>query len=167
MFDLRQFTIPFAGLKPGDYRYEFEVNEKFFEELGYIEEIIKGDFKINLLLLKHSNMLTLTFNIKGKTDVTCDRCLDFMELDVDTEQKLFVKFGDSSYEETDDVLVLSHGEQEIDVTQYIYEFIILAIPPVHVHPEGECDPEVIKKLEELKPKKNDTDPRWDSLKKLN
>jgi uncharacterized protein len=166
MFDLKQFTIPFAGLKQEEHRFGFKINELFFEEFEY-SEIKEGQFEIDLVLLKQSTMLTLDFDIRGKVLVTCDRCLDDFELPVNTNQRLFIKFGNETYEETDEVIVLSHNEQEINVSQYIYEFISLAIPQVRVHPEGECDPEVIQKLEELKAGSDDhIDPRWDALRKF-
>jgi uncharacterized metal-binding protein YceD (DUF177 family) len=59
------------------------------------------------------------------------------------------------------------------VAQYIYEMMVLALPSKRVHPgieDGSLDSDILKKLEELSPerkKKNEnTDPRWDDLKKL-
>ncbi|MDQ3190760.1 MAG: DUF177 domain-containing protein [Bacteroidota bacterium] len=165
MFDLKQLSIPFVGLKEGEYQFKYTINESFFEKLEY-SEIKKGLFNIRLFLLKQSNMLTLNFEIEGTATVECDRCLDELEVPLETKQRLFISFGDSTHEETDEVFVLSHNEQEINISQFIYEYIILAIPLVHSHPEGECNPEIVKKLEELKPKINNTDPRWDILNKL-
>jgi uncharacterized protein len=169
MFDLKQFLIPYVGLKQGEHRFEYTINELFFEELGY-SEIKQGFFNVNLDLLKQSSMMALTFEIKGEVSAVCDRCLGEFVLPIAAEQKLFVKFGDETHEETDEVFILSRNQQELDVAQFIYEYIILAIPQVITHPEGECDPEIEKKLEELKPKNddnNDIDPRWDILKNLN
>jgi uncharacterized protein len=166
MLDLKQFTIPFHGLKQGEHRFEYSINELFFEELGY-SDIKQGNFKIDLLLLKQASMMTLDFEIAGEMSAICDRCLEEMVLAVNSEQKLFIKFGDETHEETDEVFVLSRSEQEINVAQFIYEYVILSIPTVIAHPEGECDPEIEKKLQELKPKSSDTnDPRWDILKKF-
>jgi uncharacterized protein len=168
MFDLKQFVIPYTGLKQEEHRFEYTINELFFEELEY-SEIKKGRFDVELVLQKTSNMMTLDFNISGWIFVPCDRCLDDFKMPLETSQKLFVKFGDETHEETDEILVLSRSQQDFDVSQFIYEYIILAIPSVRVHPDGECDPEIEKKLEELKPKndENDIDPRWDILRNLN
>lgn len=168
MFDLKQFSIPYIGLKQGEHKFEYTINELFFEELGY-SEINHCLFNVKLGLLKQPTMMTLDFEIRGKLSVTCDRCLDEFTMPIETDQKLFVKFGDESHEETDEIYIISRNEQELDVAQFIYEYIILAIPQVRVHPKGECDPEIEKKLEELKPKNDnkDIDPRWDILKNLN
>ena len=165
MFDLKQLSIPHIGLKIGEHEFRYTINELFFEELGY-SEIKKGTFNIVLLLHKQINMLTLNFSIEGIAKVVCDRCLDELELDIKTQQKLFVSFGEETQEETEEKLILSHNEQEINVSQFIYEYIILAMPLARTHMEGQCDPELVKKLEELKPKSNGIDPRWEILNKL-
>ena len=62
----------------------------------------------------------------------------------------------------------------MNIAQYIYEMIVLAVPQKRVHPgvlDGTLQSEALDRLEELHPKdvKEDsesTDPRWDALKKL-
>ena len=76
-------------------------------------------------------------------------------------------------DDNEEVLVLPHGEHHLNVGQYIYEMMVLALPSKRVHPgiaDGTLDSDIVKRLEELSPdkenKKEDTDPRWDELKKL-
>ena len=79
--------------------------------------------------------------------------------------------------ENEALLVLPHGEHQVDVSQYIYEMIVLALPAKKVHPgvlDGTLKSEALETLEklgvkELKEQKEaieETDPRWDALKKL-
>ena len=72
-------------------------------------------------------------------------------------------------------LIIPHGTYEINIQQYIYELIVLAVPNKRVHPgveDGTLNSDILKKLEELSPKlkedkeKEDIDPRWNTLKKL-
>ena len=73
-----------------------------------------------------------------------------------------------------DILIVPHGTYEINIQQYIYELVILAVPIKKIHPgveDGTLDSDILKKLEELSPKNKDeneahTDPRWNTLKKL-
>ena len=68
-------------------------------------------------------------------------------------------------------------EYELDVAQYIYEYITVVIPMRNVHEDDEgnpaCDPEVLKEIEkhalpeEKAGEEPPTDPRWDALKGLN
>jgi uncharacterized metal-binding protein YceD (DUF177 family) len=87
-----------------------------------------------------------------------------------------VKFGESYNDDNEEILIIPHGEYQINVAQYIYELIVLAVPIKKVHPgieDGSLDSDILKKLKELSPKEKtedknteETDPRWDTLKKL-
>ena len=37
-------------------------------------------------------------------------------------------------------------EDEVDLTQYIYESVVLALPYQRVHPDGECNPEMLERF---------------------
>lgn len=41
---------------------------------------------------------------------------------------------------------VSPEEEDIDLTQYIYESIILSLPYRRVHPDGECDPDMMARF---------------------
>ena len=57
---------------------------------------------------------------------------------------------------------------DFDVSSLIYEYIILAVPMYRVHPEGQCNPEVIAMLtaKPEEPEEKDIDPRWAALKDI-
>ena len=57
-----------------------------------------------------------------------------------------MKFSDEPREYDGEVLWLLPGEDEVDLSQYIYESIVLSLPYQRVHPEGECDPEMLKRF---------------------
>ncbi len=65
-------------------------------------------------------------------------CLDDMNLDVDTQSRLIVKFGKEYSEESDEIVIIPEEEGEINIAWFLYEFIALTIPIKHVHPTGEC-----------------------------
>ena len=115
-------------------------------------------------------MLVLYFDIKGSVNVMCDRCLDQFDQPVNGEERLIVKFGDSYYEESDEVVVIPETEYKLNVSQYIYEFINLLLPIKRVHPNdkqgvSKCNPEFVNRLEGAKDDEM-TDHRWDALKML-
>lgn len=171
----REFIIPFVGLNPGEHHYEFHIGNEFFENLEY-SEIQKGDAEVKLTLNKQTNMMIFNFELKGTVEVICDRCGDDLNLPIESNQQLIVKLNAESFEDNDDIVSLPASEYEFDVSHYIYEYIILALPARRIHGEAEgdesqCDEEVLKKLEEVAPKatekKNDEiDPRWAALKDL-
>ena len=59
------------------------------------------------------------------------------------------------------------------MAQYLYEMIILAVPPKRVHPgieDGTLQSEIVDKLRALEPREEslngEKDPRWNKLKDL-
>ena len=164
---LKDYTIQFVSLKPGTHFFEYEVDNKFFEEFDF-SELLDATFKVELAFEKKSTMMLLNFNFSGEITVPCDRCLENLTIDVEGEEKLIVKFGDEPYDGTDDIVILPENAYEINVAQYIYEFIEVNIPHKRAHDEDECDVEAINKLNEYKVKNNDKiDPRWSGLDKFN
>ncbi|HYD90769.1 MAG TPA: DUF177 domain-containing protein [Flavobacterium sp.] len=171
----KEFLIPFAGLKQGKHQFEFDIDKTFFDDFGF-DEYNDVNIKVNLILEKQSTMLELAFKHKGTVNVPCDLSNEDFDLPVKGKLNLIVKFGEEFNNDNDEILVLPHGEHQVDVSQYIYEMIVLSVPSKRVHPgikDGTVAADMINKLNELSPKekqveekKEDTDPRWDELKKL-
>jgi uncharacterized metal-binding protein YceD (DUF177 family) len=169
----KEFLIPFAGLKQGKHQFEFEIKKAFFDDFGF-DEYNNVNVKVNLVLDKKSTMLELSFKHKGTVNVPCDLSNEDFDLPIKGSLNLIVKFGDAYNDDNDELLVLPHGEFQVDVSQYIYEMIVLSVPTKRIHPgtkDGSVAPDMISKLNELAPKEEhkeeeSTDPRWDELKKL-
>ncbi|XLS29116.1 YceD family protein [Flavobacteriaceae bacterium M23B6Z8] len=173
MKKLKEFDIPFVGLKQGKHQFNYHIDNKFFEDLEY-NEFNAADLKVQLTLDKKSTLLELLIEAKGTVNIPCDLTSEPYDQIIEANLELVVKFGEEYNDEMEDILIIPHGEFQINVAQYIYEMIILAVPAKRVHPgieDGTLDSDILKKLEELKPQtekknENETDPRWDSLKKL-
>lgn len=167
-----QYSILFTSLEPGTYNYKFTADETFFEKFDE-SELKQGRLIINVEVQKHSGMMLLNFNITGNVSLCCDRCLEDFDYELTSNEKLTVKFGLKENGETDEIITLPASQNEIDISQYIYEFAHLALPVKRVHPEDEkgestCNKEMIKKLEEHKGKDKNEEPdqRWEKLKKI-
>jgi uncharacterized metal-binding protein YceD (DUF177 family) len=173
----KEFLIPFVGLKQGKHQFEFEINKAFFDDFGF-DEYNDVNVKVNLVLEKKITMLELSFKHKGTVNVPCDTTNEDFDLPIKGKLNLLVKFGDEFNNDHDEILILPHGEYQVDVSQYIYEMIILSVPSKRIHPgvkDGTVAADILDKLNELSPKeeqkeveetKENTDPRWDELKKL-
>ena len=135
-------------------------------------------------------MFEMNFQVEGVVMVPCDRCLDDMEIPIDTHNRLVVKFGKEYAEESDEVVVIPEDEGAINLAWFLYEFIALAIPMKHVHAPGKCNKAMSSKLKKHTARSTDdgddeyeddsvdeditiddgipvaTDPRWDGLKGL-
>lgn len=167
----KEYTIPFSGLKEGIHEYSWDISGAFFEDREY-GEIIDGDLHVEATMTKHTRMLVFDFDLKGTVEVTCDICTEPFDYPVDTEQQLIIKLGDKFEEESEDVIRIPETESEVDLSQFIFEYIVTSLPIRRTHEEGQCDPEMISKLEELRTNQDkkgpeDIDPRWDKLKDLN
>jgi uncharacterized metal-binding protein YceD (DUF177 family) len=170
----RQFIIPhIAGLPIGNHQYEFEVTDSFFETRDY-SEIQGGKFFVQLVLLKQNNLIQLNFTIEGMANVACDRCTKPYQVEINAQEEMFLKFGNPDNEEQpENVLLLPHGENELDISQPLYELISLALPyrkvPCEEDETFECDEDTLKKLNEVSsdfPEQNPGESIWDKLKGL-
>lgn len=166
--------IPFSGLKQGKHEFDFKVDNTFFESFEY-NEFGGAAIDLHVLLNKSSTMLELEMTANGTVNVNCDVTSEAYDQPITANLELVVKFGEEYNDDNDEILILPHGEFKVDVSQYAYEMIVLAVPLKKVHPgvlDGTLESEAISKLEELHPKEKKenkekgTDPRWDSLKKL-
>jgi uncharacterized metal-binding protein YceD (DUF177 family) len=122
-------------------------------------------------------MLEVSFAHKGTINVPCDLTGEQFDLAIKGKINLVVQFGDEFNNDNEELLILPHGEHQIDLAQYIYEMIVLSIPQKRVHPgvkEGTLQTEALRKLNELQvkdaeeviKKEEEIDPRWDKLKQL-
>ena len=165
------YAVRISGLADGVHEFSFELNQEFFASLEQ-SELEQGEVKARIVLEKKPGLFTLHFNLAGKVEVVCDRCLEPFMTGIDTTQTLFVNMGDTPGEIEDDVIMIHKDDHEIEVGQYMYEFIILALPYKRIHPNDMksapvCNPEMIKRLNDYggnQDKREETDPRWDALK---
>ena len=165
-----EFLIPVSGLALGSHSYRYEIDDDFFAAMDY-SEVQHGRVSVNLDINRQETLLTLDFGLKGSVRVMCDRCADEFDLPIESSQEFFIKLGTENAEESDDVAVVPADLGEYDIRPLVYEYIILAIPMHRVHPEGECNPEVMAMLnrEEAPAKEEETDtidPRWAALKDI-
>lgn len=176
MDKFKEYTIPFVGLKVGKHQFQYTVDNKFFELFDFTE-FNSAAIEVDIILDKKSTMLELQFKSKGVVNVDCDVSSEPFDLKIKGKLMLVVKFGEEYNDDNEEMLIIPHGEYQINVAQYIYEMIVLSVPAKRVHPgvaDGTLSSEILNKLEELQPKikedkkenDEDIDPRWNTLKKL-
>lgn len=169
----KEFAIPFSGLKLGRHHFDFQIDSSFFDAFEY-NEFNSANVKVNVVLDKMSTVMEFEMQAKGTVNVACDLTNEPYDQPVEGALKLVVKFGEDYNDEDDEILVLPHGEHQVNIAQYVYEMIVLAVPTKRIHPgvkDGTLNSDVLEKLEELQPKaekeeQTNTDPRWDALKSL-
>lgn len=169
---LNDYDISFFGLKDGSHLFEYKIEKQFFEAFNF-DEFLDADLLVKSNFVKKSTFFELHFSMKGTIKVACDVTNEPFDLPINGKLELVVKFGDVFNDDNEEILVIPHGEHQINVAQFMYEMIVLATPKRKVHPgieDGTLQSDILEKLEELQPKENKKlnkiDPRWEGLKKL-
>lgn len=139
------YNIPLKSLSSGKNVFEYELDKNYFEAIDG-DEVKKGNVKATVVVKKISSGYELNFTLKGVVQVPCDRCLEDMNQEIDYHDRLMVKLGEEYSEESDEIVIIPEEDGEINVSWFLYEFIVLNIPIKHVHESGECNKTMSSKL---------------------
>jgi uncharacterized metal-binding protein YceD (DUF177 family) len=169
----KEYSIPFAGLKQGKHKFEYQIDNTFFESFDY-HEFNDAALELHVVLDRMTTVLELHLKAEGTVNVFCDLTNEPFNQKIEASLELLIKFGEEYNDEDDEILIIPHGEHQVNIAQYVYEMLVLAVPSKRIHPgvlDGTLNSEALKKLKELQPKenkkdKNKIDPRWEALKKL-
>lgn len=138
--------VPFKGYKVGVHQLEMTIGKELLEAMAD-EEMIDAQAVAHIELTKAASMLTFEIAIKGTVTVECDRCLDPLEFPLDTQDTLYVKFSEEEVEFDGSVMWLNPTESELDLADYLYETLLLALPSQRVHEDiKECNPEMVARF---------------------
>ncbi len=188
MGKFKLYKLPLIGLPLGTHNYEYKLGNQFFTDIDGTE-VQKGNVHVALTVKNRGDIFELSFDISGIIQIPCDRCLDDMDYEVSTQERLYVKLGKEYSEENDDVVIIPEEDGEINLAWFLYEFVALTIPLKHVHAPGKCNKAMSFKLRKHTARRvddeedtdtesgfeedgedteedNTTDPRWDELKKI-
>lgn len=127
---------------------ELNLDEKFFSEMQKDVEggISHGNVRA-VADCRKVNDEQFIFNIhaEGNVFVPCDRCLDDVELRIDTNQKIIVKIGDEDIDEGD-IYVVDRKNPILNIALVVYQFVVISIPIRRVHLPGMCNEAMMNKL---------------------
>lgn len=170
-----EFKLRISGVELGKHYYSIDCDNTFFE-LAEIPDLHHGLIKLQIEMDISEKMILLDFHFKGSVELPCDRCLDPVSVDMDFSEHLVVKLvpfvEDMDEVEEDDLWIIDENTYELDLFHFVYEAISLHLPMQILHKDDEtgqptCNPEILKKLEELSEREHDTiDPRWEALKNI-
>lgn len=145
-----QYSIAYKGLKNGTHHFDFEADDaliKAFENPEF--KHLKAQIGVDLE--RSSSVLQLSVTIAGTVTVECDRCLDDVELPVDFNGVLEVKFSDEFDDYDGSVMWISPSLDRVELAQYFYESIVLSLPSQRVHPLDAnglptCNPDMLSRF---------------------
>lgn len=138
------FTLPFEAMSMGDHRFEMVVDDDFFAAVPH-SLVGGGAARVVVEARRTHASLTLRVRGAGEVGVECDRCLEPLRLPVAFSGELKVHAGAGEYD--GEVLFVERGAERLDLAQYIYESLCLALPVSRAHEdEAQCNPEMLARL---------------------
>ncbi len=141
---LDSYKIDLKDMRAGVREYRFAVDDTFFEAVG--GTLVKnGKADVGMQIREREGACVFTFHIKGTVRVPCDRCLDDMDVEIETERVLTVKLGDE-YADEGNMVTLPYEDAVLNVAWIIYEYIVLEVPLTHVHEPGHCNAGMMEAL---------------------
>lgn len=124
-------------------RLDVELTDRFFADLEQ-EEISGGEVRLDISVKPPvGNVYKVYVKAEGYVMVACDRCLDPLRIDVNTEDVLKIKDADPEDADAMDMLYLEANTSCIDISWQVYEIIETSLPMQRTHPDGECNPEML------------------------
>jgi uncharacterized metal-binding protein YceD (DUF177 family) len=125
MSEQNHYMIDLKRLPIGTHKFDFQLDDKFFESLEK-SEILKGSVGCKATLNLREEDYQLNIAVQGTVFVVCDRCLDPMPLEIEANDELM---NDEPEAPND----------KIDLSWLAYEIVSINIPIVHCHQAGECN----------------------------
>jgi len=168
MKTIEEYNINILQLSNQQHHYYYDIDNSFFENFEQ-DMLEKGDLSADVSLTRTETLIELNFSIKGTVELCCDRSLELFDHSISINKNLILKYSDRNEELTDEIITIRRDTERINIAQYIYDFIMIAIPMKKIHP---------KFLDEYKDTRNEmlliyssnneseNDSRWDVLQKL-
>ena len=143
-----KFIIPLSGLTAGRNEYFWHAGKEFFETFENTE-ILDAEFDTTVVVEKSGRYVGVDCDVAGTLTVECDRCLGELQMPVDVEIRLSVKYGseessDEHQEGEREVIFVPEDNAELDLSQIVYVYVCLSLPMQRCHEPGECDPAAMK-----------------------
>ena len=117
--------IELSKLEIGDYSFDYELDSAYFQSVEK-SEVLSGHVQAKAELALRERDFDLRIKVGGTVQVTCDRCLDPMDVAVDAE----------------DDMEMDEGTEMLDLEWLAYELVIVNLPLVHSHQAGGCNPQM-------------------------
>lgn len=155
MSELKGFLISLPALGEGHYELELKADTGFFASRGNAE-VTEADVTAYVDIDVRHEVYNIGITCQGRIFIPCDRCLEPMSLDIDEDYDVTVKYGEE-YDETDDAIIIPDDEVEFDLSPLVADTVLLSIPLRHVHPEGECNSEMVKIMKNHSAEEHDSE----------
>ena len=126
MSDKTAHIVLLDQLEIGEHLFDLQLDREYLTTIDNTE-LLGGAVDVKVRLILREDDFAVDMDIVGQVQVTCDRCLDAMSVDVDI------------YEEE---MELEEDVKQLDLAWLAYELIIVNLPLVHSHQDGGCNPDM-------------------------
>lgn len=132
MSEQKSHIIDLSTLEVGHCVFDYQLDNAYFATIEKTE-LLGGQISAKAILDLREEDFDLTIGVEGIVQVTCDRCLDPMDIRMDVEER--VNLEDEGEESVDKI-------KTIDLDWLAYEMIVVNLPLVHSHQPGGCNPQM-------------------------
>ncbi len=168
MDKFRNYDVVFSGLKNGKHGFRFEIDKAFFQLFDTEQEFTEPQIITDVLMDKHSTFLEFWIKTTGNVCLICDITSKNFIHPIENEIKVLIKFGEEYDDSDEDVIVIPMNDYAFNISQLIYENVMLSIPMKKISPDvSNEDLEILEKFGVKEATEEpESDPRWDALKNL-
>jgi len=164
MCDLSNLSIDLQALKEGQTTLHFTLDNDYFKNAS-LHDVLGGTVHTEVIIDRHKRLFDLKLHAKGTLRIPCDICLEEMEHAVDYDDLFVIELGNGTPD--GDTIVIDEQNPMLDFAALINDSLDLQLPIRHVHEEGQCNAEMIARLNAQNQSSTETiDPRWKDLEKL-
>ena len=129
LLSLQPFIVKLNALARGASHLEWDAGREFFAGFDN-SEVLDADIHVDAVMHNRGATVEAECEISGTVTVPCDRCLEDLVIPVETS------FDETYVPESD----------ELDLSQDVYDFVMVSLPMQRVHEEGGCNQETLKFL---------------------
>ena len=127
----QEHIIDLDKLEIGKYSFDFRLNNDYFTAIEKTE-LLGGNVAVKAVLDLRNSDYSLDMQVNGVVQVTCDRCLDSMDITI----------------QADDDMEIEDDARTLDLQWLAYELIVVNLPLVHSHQNGGCNPQMAALLQD-------------------
>lgn len=138
------YIVPLRSVQHEAVARTLHLDNEYFADLEQ-SEIIGGDVKVEMRVrFGAGDTYLFTYKGEGTVVVACDRCLDPTTIPIVFEEELRVGYDDDNADA--DLIVIPFSQAHYDTAWDIFESIALNLPLQRVHPEGECNADMMSRF---------------------
>lgn len=141
---LDKYSVDYLGLGEGSHTLTFDLDGELFKVLES-NEVKDAACEANVTLNIAKRSISAHIDITGKVTVECDRCLEDCIIPIQFNGDLDITIADTEGEYDGEHMTIAHGNN-LNLAQYLYESVVISLPIRRVHPEGECNEDMLARF---------------------